>query len=170
LTPVKTLHENPWFTVRDRGGYYTTEFNQRQVIVLPVVDHSAIVMVRVRRPVLGDTTLELPAGAAEDGEDAVVGMARELAEETGIVVQDLKRFIPMPPLSPSPNRMPNLIYVFRVDVSRAEYEQRLPHDNEIESVECVPLQEAVRLIGNGGIYVAVPVAMIATYLLNKSEA
>ena len=167
LQPVKTLHENPWFTVRDRGGYYTTEFKQRQVIVLPVIDDSAIIMVRVPRPVLGDSTLELPAGAAEDGEDPVAAIAREFAEETGIAIADRGRFTPMPPLAPSPNRMPNLIYVFRLDLTRAEFDGRGPHDDEVESVECVPLREAARLIASGGIYVAVPVAIIGTYLLDK---
>ena len=168
LTPVTTLHENPWFAVRNRGGHFTTEYHLPQVIVLPVVEENAIVMVRVKRPVIGDTTLELPAGCAEQDEAPVAGAAREFAEETGIVITDLARFVPMPPLSPSPNRMPKLIYVFRVDLARHEFDQRKPHDDEVESVQCVPLHEAAKLITSGGIYVAVPVAIISTYLLSKS--
>jgi hypothetical protein len=26
LAPVTTVHENEWFAVRNRGGYFTTEF------------------------------------------------------------------------------------------------------------------------------------------------
>jgi ADP-ribose pyrophosphatase len=168
LQPVELLHENDWFAVRNRGGYYTMEYHLPHVIVLPVVENNAIVMVRVKRPVLDDVTLELPAGMSKSGEPPAEGAARELAEETGIVVADLRRFAPMPPLSPSPNRMPTLIYVFRIDLSRDEFDGRKPHDNEVESVECVSLPEASKLIASGGIYVAVPVAIISTYLLSRS--
>lgn len=165
LTPVKVLHENPWFTVRQRGVYFTAEYLMPQVIVLPVVENQAFVMVRVKRPVLDDITLELPAGGAEVGEAPEVSAARELAEETGIEIRDHSRMIPMPPIAISPNRMPKLVYVFRVDLTRKEFEQRKQHDNEIESVELVPMAEAVELMTTGGIYVAGIIAIIGTYLL-----
>src|SRR6266704_2599551 len=56
LAPVTTIHENEWFAVRNRGGYFTTEFQQRHVVVLSIVEDSGIVMIRVPRPVIGDTT------------------------------------------------------------------------------------------------------------------
>ena len=167
LFPVAVLHENPWFTVRRRGPYYTTEYRMPQVIVLPVVDNEAIVMVRVKRPVLNDITLELPAGGAEEGEVPEASATRELAEEAGIEISDLSRLIPMPPLAVSPNRMPRLVYIFRVDLSRREFEQRRPHDHEIDSVELVPFEEAVRLMTTGGIYVAGIIAIISMYLLSR---
>ena len=166
LKPVELLHENEWFALRNRGGYYTTEYHQQQVIVLPVVEGRAAVMIRAKRPVLGDSTLELPAGCAEDGEAPEAGAARELAEETGIAV-DASRMVPMPPLAGSPNRIPYLLYVFRVDLSQEEYERRRPHDDEVESVELVPLDTIPGLIERGALYVAVPIAVLSTYLLNR---
>lgn len=169
LFPVELQHENPWFTVRKRGQYFTTEYNMPQVIVLPVVDDEAFVMVRVKRPVLNDITLELPAGGAEEGEAPEAGAARELAEEAGIEISDHSRLIPMPPLAMSPNRMPRLVYVFQVALSRREFEQHRPHDHEIDSVELVSFKEAVRLMTTGGIYVAGIVAIISTYLLARKQ-
>jgi ADP-ribose pyrophosphatase len=166
LTPVTTLHENGWFTVRNRGGFYTTEYHLAQVIVLPMVEDTGIVMIRVKRPVIGDTTLELPAGAIEHGETPVAGAAREFAEETGISIPEA-RFRAMAPMSTSPNRMPKLIYVFRVELSLQEFERRKPHDSEVESVHCVPLAKVVELITGGGIYVALPVAVIASHLFSR---
>jgi len=166
LTPVATLHENEWFAVRNRGGYFTTEYNLAQVIVLPVVEDAGLVMIRVRRPVIGDTTLELPAGAIEKDELPVAGAAREFAEETGIVIPEA-RFQAMAPMSTLPNRMPKLIYVFRVDLSPQEFERRKPHDSEVESVHCVPLDQVVEFITGGSIYVALPVAVIASYLFSR---
>ena len=75
----------------------------------------------------------------------------------------------MPPLAVSPNRMPKLVYVFQVDLTREEFDNRGSHDDEIEKVELVPLAEAVRMIATGKIYVAVPVAIIGTYLLSKAK-
>lgn len=168
LQPVELVHENPWFAVRNRGGYYTLEYHQPQVIVLPIVERRAVVMVRAKRPVLDDCTLELPAGCSEPerGESPAAGCARELAEETGIVVE-AKRLIPMPPLAASPNRMPGLVYAFRVDLSQEEFDRRGGHDDEIESVELIALDQAVRMIASGAIYVAIPVAMIGTYLITR---
>jgi 8-oxo-dGTP pyrophosphatase MutT (NUDIX family) len=166
LTPVKVWHENPWFTVRQRGNYYTAEYAMPQVIVLPVVENNAFVMVRVKRPVLDDITLELPAGGAETGEAPEISAARELAEEAGIAIHDPSRMIAMPPIATSPNRMPKLVYVFRVDLTQNEFEQRMPHDNEIDSVELVQITEAIQLMTTGGIYVAPVIAIISMYLFS----
>ena len=170
LSPVRVLHDNPWFTVRQRGSFYTAEYHMPQVIVLPVVEDREFVMVRVKRPVLNDATLELPAGGCETGEVAEASAARELAEEAGIAITNLSRLQPMPPLAMSPNRMPLLVHVFRIDLSRDEFEQRNPHDHEIESVELIPFKEAVRLMATGGIYVAGIVAIVSTYLLSRKQA
>ena len=167
LQPVSIVHRNDWFKVYNRGGYFTVEYPYSQVIILPVVDEKSILMVRAKRPVIDDLSLELPAGCAEKEEKPVVAAARELKEETGISICDHSRFIPMPPLAVAPNRVPKLIYVFRVDLSQKEYEDKLPHDNEIESVGCISFEKVASMISTGEIYVTVPIAVIGTYLLSK---
>lgn len=164
------LHENPWFLVRERNTYFTIEYRQPQVLVLPVVEDDAVVMVRVKRPVIDDNPLELPAGGIEPGESLSAGAARELQEETGIVVSDIRRFVPLPALSPSPNRMPAPFHIFRVDLSSDEFLSRGPHDGEVTSVECVSLRDAAALVASGEIYVAAPVAVLARFLLSKYAA
>jgi 8-oxo-dGTP pyrophosphatase MutT (NUDIX family) len=144
LSLIETVHENPWFAVRNRGGYYTLEYHLRHVAVLPVVNDDSIAMVRVKRPVINDMTLELPAGAIEEDENPAYAASRELAEEAGIVVSDLGRYIPMLPIAVSPTRMPNLGYVFQVDVSEQEFAERQPHDAEIHSVERSPVGNLAR--------------------------
>lgn len=164
------LHENPWFSIRKRGKFYTIEYRQAQTIILPVVDNRGVVLVRVKRPVINDTPLELPAGGIEAGESPAAGAARELAEETGISISDISRFIPLPALSPSPNRTPNRLHVFRVDLTQSEFSRRGPHDDEITGVEFVPLAELAGRIIRGDIYVAVPVAVLATFLLSGTNS
>jgi 8-oxo-dGTP pyrophosphatase MutT (NUDIX family) len=167
LVPVVTVNENPWFTLRNRGGYFTTEYQFPQVAVLVVINCDSIAMVRVKRPVIDDVTLELPAGGLEKDEDPVNGAARELAEEAGIRISDLSRFVPMPPIATSSTRVPNLSYVFRIDISEQEYDRRVSHDHEIYSVERLQLSDLPDMMNTGQIYVSLSMAVIGTYLLTR---
>jgi len=167
LVPVETLHENPWYSVRNRGGFFTVEYHLRQVVVLPVVNQDSIVMVRVKRPVINDTPLELPAGAIEKDEDSVTGAARELLEETGMKVTNLDRFISMPPISVSSTRNPNLSYIFKADVSEEEYFNRQPHDEEIFSVERFPIKDLAKKMTSGEIYVSLTLAVLGIFLVSR---
>ena len=104
LLPVDTVHKNQWFTVCNRGGYYTIEHNHPQVMILPIVDQKAIVMVRAYRPIIADTPLELPSGGAIEGEIPVEAARRELSEETGITIHDVERFEVLSPFGAYPTK------------------------------------------------------------------
>lgn len=164
LLPMETLHENPWFTVRNRAGYFTVEYREPQVTVLPVIDGSSLVMVRVKRPVLCDSPLEFPGGTGKPHEDPSAIAKRELLEETGISIAEESRFRPLAPICASSTRMPRLIYVFRVDITRREFLERRHHDDEIDEVVEVDLQTLASLLSDGGIYVSVPLAIAARFL------
>jgi ADP-ribose pyrophosphatase len=163
-----TVHKNPWFDVCNRGGYFTIEYSQPQVIILPVVDNKFIVMVRVKRPVIADATLELPAGGINHDETPFEGAAREMHEETGIHIET-HRFIPLIPLSNSPNRNPNLIHIFKVKIAQSEYEQRKDHDHEIDSVGMFRFDEIREMIIDGQIFIGVPLAVIGRFLLEQAK-
>jgi len=167
--PGIIIHENPWFTVLDRDGYFTIEYSSPQVIVLPVVDENWIVTVRVKRPVLHDSPYEIPAGGVLEGETLNQAASRELKEETGIEINDLSRFIKMPDLFNSPNRDPQPLDVFRVSLTLEEYERRLPHDLEIATVSLFSFDELVEMIVTGDLYVSASIAVIARYLLSLKK-
>jgi len=62
------------------------------VAVVPILDDGSIVLVSQFRTPLGRETLEIPAGVMDKaGESAVDAAARELAEETGYVSDELTR-------------------------------------------------------------------------------
>jgi len=166
LSPVETLHENPWFALRSRGGYFTTEYHQPQVAVLPVINGDSIVMVRVNRPVINDMTLELPAGGVEKDEDPVRAAARELGEEAGIIISDMSRFVPMPPIAISSTRVPNLSYVFKIDISEHEFANRRHHDDEIHGVERLPMGDLSGMMSSGKIYVSLSLAILGIFLVS----
>lgn len=165
LEPVRVAHKNPWFSVLARGDYYTLEYERPQVVILPVLNGDSIVMIRVKRPLIGDCPLELPAGGALPGETPGTAAMREFAEETGIRVQDPSRFTPELPVSEMPGRMPVLVSVFRIDLNSHEFESRLPHDCEVFSVEAVPLSDIARKLVEGEIYLSSVAAIISRFLL-----
>ena len=169
LQPVKTCHTNNWFSVKDRGGYYTVEYESPQVIILPVVAKHSIVMVKVKRPVIADRALELPAGGAKVNEAPLEAAARELVEETGIQVEDNRRFELMLPVAGSPNRNPELLYVYKIDLSEEDVVNRKGHDQEIVKVEILKFAEVCSRILNGDIYVTTPIAVISRYLLSLDK-
>jgi len=60
------------------------------VAVVPILDDGSIVLVSQFRTPLGRETLEIPAGVMDKtGESAIDAAARELAEETGYVANEL---------------------------------------------------------------------------------
>jgi len=165
LQPVAELHRNPWFAVFDRGGRITVEYHRRQVTVLPVVAGDGVVMVRSKRPVLADCPLEFPAGAIEEGESPPAAAARELREEAGIGPVAPHRLEPLPPIAAAPNREPVLHHVYRIDLTRREFEDRQAFDHEITEVVLLDAAEARRLVASGGIYATLPLALLLHFFL-----
>ena len=144
------------------------EYNRPQVVVLPIVAQSSVVMVRVKRPSLADVTLELPAGAVENNEEPIQATARELSEETGIEILELSRFIQLPSLCESA-RVPRMPFIFQVHVSREEYEERKSHDDEIESVERLEFDVVAKNIVDGTIYSSHAISILARFMLTHKS-
>jgi 8-oxo-dGTP pyrophosphatase MutT (NUDIX family) len=167
LQPVTEAHRNPWFTVNDRGGFFTAEPNEPQIVVLPVVEEDSIVLVKVRRPVVGDVTWELPGGGCNEGESGIQAAQRELAEETGICVKDLSKFVLHGEISVDPNRHPVHHKIFQVNLTRTNYKSRQNHDSEIEEVGLFHIDEIINMITTSMIYVALPCAVISRFFLRN---
>ena len=167
LKPVIIIHENKWFSLVNRGGYYTLEYHRPQVVILPVVDNDSIVMVRVKRPVISDRALELPAGGTKENEAPLEAAAREFHEETGIKIKDIDRFQMLSSIAISPNRYPVLPWIYQIDISKKEFDKRKPHDDEVVSVECFTFEEVKEKIIQGEIYVSLPLAIIGRFLFSE---
>ena len=169
LQPVVAIRKNKWFSLMNRGGYYTLEYHRPQVVILPVVDNRSIVMVRVKRPVMADNVLELPAGGAKENETPLDAAAREFHEETGVKIDRIDRFQMLPSIAISPNRYPVLPWIYQVDLSKQEFDTRDPHDDEIVSVERFTFKEVKEKIIQGEIYVSLPLAIVSRFLFSETE-
>ncbi len=168
LQPVNVAYRNPWFSVVDRGGYFTVEPSTEQVIVAPIVEGFGPVMVKVIRPIVSQETWELPAGGAEPGESAFEAARRELMEETGILL-DVSRFSEEPSAIIMPSRFCDPCRIFSVSVSMEEYERRAPHDHEIAEVALFPWRRVVEMIRDSSIRVTTPVAILSRILMDRVD-
>jgi 8-oxo-dGTP pyrophosphatase MutT (NUDIX family) len=164
LQPVVTMHENNWFSVKSRGGYYVIEYNVPSVTILPIVDHHSIIMVNAKRPVIADSPLELPAGGAERSELPVAAAMRELQEETGIVINNIDRFQLLAPIVISSNRFPVMGRIYQIDITLDEFTNRISHDDEIDGVVLIPFDVIKAKIISGEIYIGLSIAIISRFL------
>ena len=169
LQPVETIHRNNWFALRSRGGYFTIEYHHYQVVVLPIVDDKSVVMVSAKRPVMADSTLELPAGASFSNETTEQTAARELEEETGIKIDNHERFVLMQSIAISPNRYPILPWIYKINLTKQEFDGRGSHDDEVDNVDCLSFASVIEMIVSGEIYVSLPIAIISRYLFSLIE-
>jgi len=168
-TNACTKFVTSWFSILENNGFLTLQYHDDQVVILPIVDFDSIILVKVHRPVIGTSTWELPAGGLEGTESPRNGALRELKEETGISIKVKSRLKPMNTLVVSPTRMPMFPNLFSIDISRQEFEQRQPHDDEIELVEAFSLGKIREMIIKEEIFVSLPLAILSRFLLSQEK-
>lgn len=60
------------------------------VVILPVTENNEILFVKQLREVIGKIAMELPAGMIDSGEKPEDAAKRELAEETGVIANNIE--------------------------------------------------------------------------------
>ncbi|MFF5297290.1 NUDIX domain-containing protein [Paractinoplanes globisporus] len=120
--------------------------------VVAIDDVDRVVLIRQYRHAVGAVLWELPAGLRDvDGEDLVVGAARELAEETDLTAA---RYDLLVDLHTSPGFTDEIIRIFLardlVPVPDGDRHERTDEEADLE-VAWVDLDEAVAMIFRGDI-------------------
>jgi len=127
-------------------------------VILPVTEAGDIVLVRNRRPSVGRTLLELPAGTLEKGERPLTAAKRELPEETGYRAKTFRKLCAF---YPSPGFCTEFMHVYlATDLTKGE--QDLDETEEIE-VAVMPLAKALGLIETGRIVDGKTIAALLYY-------
>lgn len=117
------------------------------VAILPLVDADHVCLVRNRRPIVGETLLEIPAGTLEPHETAEQAAPRELAEETGYQAQ---RWRKLAVFYPSPGVLDERTHLF-VAEDLTPGQQRLEKDEDM-ATEIMSWQDAVNKTLDGSIH------------------
>lgn len=96
-TPVDTLHEGRWLTMKQRGSWEFVERNNPggAVIIIAVTPEDKILFVEQFRVPIMQRTIEMPAGLVgdlegHDDEDPLLAAGRELEEETGYASEHVR--------------------------------------------------------------------------------
>jgi len=87
----KIVHENPWYSVRrdeviqpnGQKGEYNVIVRRSSVFIVALTEHDKLLLIGVYRYATDRYSIEIPAGAVEDGERPRIAAKRELMEETG---------------------------------------------------------------------------------------
>lgn len=166
---AKESYTTQWFTILKGNSFYSLEHNEDQVMILATIEKKSILLVKVKRTLLGDSAWELPAGGLEENENLDAGASREFLEETGIKIKDLTRFKILPSFVLASNRMPMFPNIFQIDLSKKDFDQRSRHDDEIEKVEIFEFEKIKQMIQEGELCATLPIAVISRYLF-QSEA
>lgn len=114
--------------------------------VLPVHGDGSVTLIRQLRPAVDRHLLEIPAGRLSPGENPALCARREMAEETGLLSDDL---IPLGHILSSPGVFDEVIHLFAA-LSPAVGEAQPEEDEEIEALR-LPLEEALAMAGDGRI-------------------
>ncbi len=148
-------YENPWCAFRvDRVELPDGAIIEYGVLeaggfaaVVPVTAAGGIVLVRQWRQPLGGFTLELPSGGVDPGEDPRRAAERELLEETGYGARGLEY---LTSVHTSTGRSNEVCHLFRC---QAAWKVEGPRPEPTEFIEVVelPLEEARKLVKEGGI-------------------
>lgn len=135
------------------------------VSVLAVTEEGKIVLVEQYRKPMELTTLEIPAGKREKGEEPIVTAMRELEEETDYTCERLE-FVHQ--FYTSPGFADELLYVYEaIGLKKNDKEVSLDEDEFVEIME-VTLEEALDLIRVGRIQDAKTIVAIQ-YLQLKNK-
>lgn len=168
LQEAPTAYSGRHFSVRRLSGTtkagkhftYDAVDHPGAVAILPVFENGDLLLIRNRRPIVGEILWEVPAGLLEKDEKLLAAAHRELLEETGYTAHSME---PLTAFYSSPGFSNEVLFSFLAqDLSFQG--QQLEDDEDIEPKK-VPLEQALQMIINGLVHDGKSVTTILYYAL-----
>ena len=147
-----------------RERHYDLVDHNDSVTIIPIADNGDILFVEQFRIGGEERLLELPAGVMDEGEDPETCAAREVREETGMAARHLVR---LGAVYLAPGYCNELNHIFLAEELTANPLEQ--DDDEFLSLKSVSIQEAERLIANGGIKDSKTLAALYLFRLHQEK-
>jgi 8-oxo-dGTP pyrophosphatase MutT (NUDIX family) len=132
--------------------------------VIPLTPQREVVLVRQFRHGVRETTLEIPGGVIEPGEEPAAAAQRELREETGYVAEQM---LSLGFTYPNPAIQENRCHLFLAEGAQCVGAQDLDETEEIQVVR-LPLARVLAMIATGELDHALMLAAFARFLLRPA--
>lgn len=165
------LHKEPWLTVRKDKcqmpdgtiipSFYVNEYPE-WVNAFALTKDGRVVMVKQYRHGIGETSIELPGGVAEEGETMEYAVKREMKEETGYEFDQVKS---LGKICANPSTTNNFMHMFLATGGEKVAEPQLDHAEDLE-VLIMEIDEVKQLVKDNLIHQSLHVNCIF-YALNE---
>ncbi|HEY5560740.1 MAG TPA: NUDIX hydrolase [Clostridiaceae bacterium] len=124
-----------------KGRAYEIIKNYDGLAVIILNEFNEVLLVKQFRPAIMDYTLEIPAGCLDiEGENLESCMAREIEEETGLLVKEeaLELVVTYKPLM---GFTTSNLYIFLTKVKKEELKTNIINDLDVSEVKWVSIKE-----------------------------
>lgn len=174
VTKDKKVYETPIFSLHEKkvipdGGEKPASFyvlNAPEWInVIAVTDRSEIVLVEQYRHGIDRTTLEIPGGMVDPGEEPLEAAMRELVEETGFSSDN---WVKLGEASSNPAILTNFTHLYLAEGCRETNVQQTDGHEDIK-MHTMPLSEFLDRVKDGTVHHAIVLSAVAQLLLKRPD-
>ena len=166
-TPIFSLHEKKVLpdAGSDAANFYVLEAPE-WINVIALTDENDIVLVEQYRHGVDESTLEIPGGMVDAGEEPIEAAKRELLEETGF---EAGRWETLGKASSNPAILSNFTHLYRATDCKKTAPQQTDGHEDIK-VHTMPLSEFLDLVEDDVVHHSIVLAVVAKYLLKYPES
>jgi 8-oxo-dGTP pyrophosphatase MutT (NUDIX family) len=165
-TPIFSLHEKEVLPDdgSDAANFYVLNAPE-WINVIALTPENSVVLVEQYRHGIDETTLEIPGGMVDEGEEPLEAAKRELLEETGY---ESDAWESLGKASSNPAILSNFTHIYLArDCKKTSPQQTDGHEDILG--HSLPLKEFLTLVGEDVVHHSIVLAGVAKFLLKYPD-